>query len=66
LAAFENRAKAERNPSQVRDLPDLNGSACSSFSWRTSAVLIYRNWLYQIMESKLTHDVISLKCAGSR
>jgi homoserine O-succinyltransferase len=66
LKTFESRAKALRSPSLVAELPEIGGQACQSFSWRTSAVLIYRNWLNQIMERKQTCDSFSFRRAGSR
>jgi homoserine O-succinyltransferase len=47
---FEARAKANRTPALVADMPDLGSCESRFFSWRASAVLIYRNWLSELVE----------------
>lgn len=48
--AFKARAKANRSASLVADVPELGKYSSQFCSWRASTVLIYRNWLKELVE----------------
>jgi len=54
LAAFRERALAQRSIDLLGDFPNIDVEGATARSWRVPAVRIYANWLSLLQKSRLT------------